>query len=139
MPNGETYVKVFGRNPAHVTEYRVAVCGGQVIDYAQKKRRRDYEGRFNPYIRSHGNGWIFAREEVSPPEAVLHAATDAIELLDLDFGAVDIGSDRGGSVCVYEVNTAPGVEGTSLDRWGDALGLSLRPGDIQHINGGFSL
>jgi glutathione synthase/RimK-type ligase-like ATP-grasp enzyme len=118
---GGVYVKVFGRNPAHVTEYRVAVCDGQVIDFAQKKRRTDHEGRIDPYIRSHRNGWVFCREGVTCPTDAHEAAVDAIVALGLDFGSVDLGVCRD-RVCVYEVNTAPGIEGTSHDRWSDALG-----------------
>jgi glutathione synthase/RimK-type ligase-like ATP-grasp enzyme len=122
---GGMYVKVFGRNPKHVTEFRVAVCGGEVIDFAQKKRRKDHEGRFNPYVRSHGNGWVFCREAVECPASAHAAAEDAVSSLGLDFGAVDLGVSRDGSVCVYEINTAPGIEGTSHDRWTDGLAKLL--------------
>lgn len=111
------YVKVFGRNPAHVTEYRVHVMGGQVIDFVQKKRRRDYEGRPHPYVRSWDNGWVFAREEVQLPEVADEASVKAVAALGLDFGAVDIGVSRDGHACVYEVNTAPGIEGTTIDAY----------------------
>lgn len=121
MASGATYVKVFGRNPQHVTEYRVHVVNGQVIDYAQKKRRSNYEQRPNPYIRSWGNGWVFARSGVVLPAAVNEAAREAVEALELDFGAVDVASDRNGGVCVYEVNTAPGLEGSTLTAYADAL------------------
>ena len=120
-----TFVKVFGRNPQHVTEYRVHVMGGQVIDFVQKKRRRDYEGRPNPYIRSHANGWIFAREEVELPEVAYSAATRATAALGLDFGGVDLGVCRDGRVCVYEINTAPGLEGTTLRRYADELSRNV--------------
>lgn len=115
------YVKVFGRNPKHVTEYRVAVCDGQVIDYAQKKRRRDYEGRINPYIRNHEQGWVFCREEIALPPELAGSAVEAVEALRLDFGSVDCALHRSGHTCVYEVNTAPGFEGTTGVRWRDAL------------------
>jgi len=132
--DGAAYVLVFGRNPAHVTEYRVAVCGGQVIDCSQKKRRRDYEGRIDPYIRSYGNGWIFAREGVECPESGAIAAIDAVEALELDFGAVDIGVHRHGHACVYEVNTAPGIEGTSHERWAEALASLTAPRETGHTD-----
>jgi hypothetical protein len=115
------YVKVFGRNPQHVTEYRVHVVGGQVIDFVQKKRSRSYEGRPDPYIRSYSKGWIFARTGVDLPQLVDEASTAAVRSLGLDFGAVDIGADRDGNVCVYEINTAPGIEGTTIGRYADAL------------------
>lgn len=118
---GGAFVKVFGRVPAHVTEYRVHVVGGQVIDFAQKKRRRDHEGPINPYIRSHENGWVFCRDGVELPPVAAEAAVQAVESLGLDFGAVDIAASRDGDTCVYEVNTAPGIEGASLSNYRDAL------------------
>ena len=120
-PDDDTYVKVFGRNPKHVTEYRVHVVRGEVIDFIQKKRRRDYEGTPNPYVRSHDNGWVFCREEIELPSVAHAAAQAAVEALALDFGAVDLGVCRDGTVCVYEVNTAPGIEGTTHDRYAVAL------------------
>lgn len=122
LPEGATYVKVFGRNPRHVTEYRVHICNGKVIDYQQKKRRRNYESRINPYIRGHRFGWIFARSDIPTiPWDVSCAATRATEVLGLTFGAVDIAASRHGGVCVYEINTAPGIEGTTLDAYAGAL------------------
>lgn len=115
------YVKVFGRNPQHVTEYRVHVVDGQVIDYVQKKRRSNYEQGINPYIRSWSNGWVFARTAVVLPAAVNEAAVASVEALGLDFGAVDVAANRDGGACVYEVNTAPGIEGSTVGAYATAL------------------
>ena len=41
-------------------EYRVHVFNGQVIDYAQKKARRDRPTTFSKYIRSYQNGWVLS-------------------------------------------------------------------------------
>lgn len=125
LDEGGVYVQAFGRNPQHVTEYRVAVCDGEVIDFAQKKRRKDYEGRINPYVRSHRNGWVFCREGVECPQSAYEAAIDSTQAVGLDFGSVDLGVHREGGVCVYEINTAPGIEGTSHARWADALSRIL--------------
>jgi hypothetical protein len=93
------YVKVFGRNPLNVDEYRA-----------------------NPYIRSHGNGWNFCREGIEHPDAVVNAAIACVQALGLDFGAVDIGHERGTDrVCVYECNSAPGLEGSTPGLYADSL------------------
>lgn len=116
------YVKGFGNE--NNIEYRAHVMGGQVIDITQKRQRRrsnGYEGPTDRTIRSASNGWVFCRQEVSCPEAVTSAATSAVESLGLDFAAVDIAQSTDGKVCVYEVNTAPGLEGTTLDRYQDGL------------------
>jgi hypothetical protein len=116
------YVKVFGRNPLNVDEYRAHVVGNEVIDLQQKKRSSSYEGISNPYIRSHGNGWNFCREGIEHPAAVINAAVSCVQALGLDFGAVDIGHERGTDrVCVYECNSAPGLEGSTPGLYADSL------------------
>jgi hypothetical protein len=98
-------------------EYRVHVVNGRVIDCVQKKKRLDFDGGIHG-IRNHANGWVFARNEVVVPESVQQAAVRAVRSLSLDFGAVDIGyTPEGEETFVYEVNTAPGLEGTTLERY----------------------
>lgn len=97
-------------------EYRIHVgdAGNTTIDMVQKKKRLDFEGGI-PGIRSHANGWVFARQDVTPPECVILAAKAAVKALGLDFGAVDVGyNETEDKAYVYEVNTAPGLEGTTL-------------------------
>ena len=121
LPESHVYVKAFGYNPAKVTEYRVHVIGGEVVDVVQKKRRREHEGEFNPYIRNKRYGWVFCREEVTCPESVIESGRRAVNSLGLDFGAADTAVSERGDACVYEVNTAPGLEGTTLVEYRDAL------------------
>ena len=109
-------------------EYRVHVFKGQVIDVIQKKKlsteQRELRGigGVNPYIRNHSNGYIFAREDISYPDSVKTVALNAIEDLQLDFGAVDvIVSGYSGGAFVLEVNSAPGCEGTTVLRYCDAI------------------
>lgn len=103
-------------------EYRVHIFNGQMIDYVQKKRvsseRRD--DTFNPYISSMEHGWVFTRTEVPEVPSVIRLATQAVTALGLDFGAVDIMTYEGRSY-VLEVNTAPGLAGTTLVKYGNAL------------------
>lgn len=109
------YTKYFTK----AEEYRVHVCNGIAFDWSQKKLRngaRDVEGH-SPYIRNHANGWIFARCDVNPPNSVLNASIRAVSIMGLHFGAVDVAINEDGEVVVFEVNTAPGLEGTTLQKY----------------------
>jgi hypothetical protein len=99
-------------------EYRVHVCGGQAVDIQRKARRKDVaDDDINWKIRNHDNGFIFARNEdgVVPPDVIVQAVK-AVNLLGLAFGAVDvIFNDKEQKAYVLEVNTAPGLSGSTLE------------------------
>lgn len=108
-------------------EVRVHVFKGTVIDFAQKKRMsserlRDEEiEEADDNIRSHGRGWVFARSGVEVSDAVKDVAIRAVSALGLDFGAVDIAITPQGVAKIYEVNSAPGLEGTTLESYSRAF------------------
>jgi glutathione synthase/RimK-type ligase-like ATP-grasp enzyme len=99
-------------------EFRVHVFKEKVIDYVCKRKRTGVEA--DPYIRSHNNGWVFCRDAITLSEGVKNEAVAAVKALGLDFGAVDV-VFRNGRAFVLEVNTAPGLEGTTLQRYADAF------------------
>ena len=97
-------------------EWRVHIFKG-VITYVQVKRRANgYQDNpnYQEDVRNHHTGWIYATENINPTDAVLRNAALAVAALGLDFGAVDIISRRD-EVWVLEVNTAPGLTGTTLE------------------------
>ena len=104
-------------------EYRIHVFRELgVIDVQQKRRNSEVSSEDrDPYIRNHDAGWVFCREEIHPPQAVLNVAVNSVLALGLDFGAVDIGFHNNIGVCVYEVNTAPGLEGQTLTNYINAF------------------
>lgn len=105
----------------HKHEFRVHVFKGKVIDVQQKKKRIG-SPTINSGIRNHSNGWIYARCDISPPTNVLTSAVEAVTLLGLDFGACDIGyRERDNKAFLFEVNTAPGLHGTTLQNYVDAF------------------
>lgn len=111
------FVKYFRRRH----EYRVHVFDGQVIDVQQKKRRRG-SGECNNYVRSYDNGWVFCREDVVVPDVVKDASIRAAQALGLTFGGVDVGYNQARNMaCVFEVNSAPGIEGSTLDSYAEAI------------------
>lgn len=112
-------------------EYRVHIFNGEMIDFVQKKRvsseRRD--DSFNPYISSMEHGWVFTRTDVPEVPSAIRIAKQAVSALGLDFGAVDIMFYEGRSY-VLEVNTAPGLAGTTLVKYGNALRRLMGVGEL---------
>lgn len=125
--NGDDPAQINPRCPLFVKyikkrdEYRIHVFRGQVMDFQQKRVRENSEGN-NFQIRNYNNGWVYCRENVNPPQEVLQQAISAVNTLGLDFGAVDIGwNHHYQQATVYEVNTAPGLYGTTLNRYAQAI------------------
>ena len=109
----------------HRREFRIHVWRGRVIDQVEKLKRRGYEGR-NSWIRNYNNGYVFARNGVQIPEVVKQEAIRACQALGLDFGAVDVAfREKEGRAFVFEVNTAPGMEGTTIQRYANAIRQEL--------------
>ena len=105
-------------------EFRVHVFRGAVVDVAEKRRRNKAARpeHFDGYIRNHGNGWVFCRDDITRPADLDQLAVAAVRALGLDFGAVDIiWNERDNKSYVLEVNTAPGLEGTTLEKYKNAI------------------
>lgn len=118
-------------------EYRVHIMGGQVIDVQRKARRSDVPDEdVNWQVRNHQNGFCYMRENVNPDTDVIVQALNAIEALGLDFGAVDVIWNRyQGKAYVLEVNTACGLEGTTLERYKVAFQELLTLGEVTPLEG----
>ena len=104
-------------------EFRVHVMGSTVIDVQQKRRSRDVDDAdVNWQVRNLAGGFIFARENLEVPQQVLDEAVKAVIALELDFGAVDIifNTNRGVGY-VLEVNTACGLQGSTLETYANAF------------------
>lgn len=101
-------------------EFRVHVFQGQVIDVCEKRRfrRERRPEHFDGFIRNHINGWVFARDNVVSPPDMAALSIGACRATGLDFGAVDIiWNERENKSYLLEVNTAPGLEGTTLKKY----------------------
>lgn len=103
-------------------EYRVHVFRGNSFFVQRKARKKDVpDDQVNWMIRNHGNGFIFAHKDIEINKERDAAAITAVETLGLDFGAVDIMLGKDGQWYVLEVNTACGLEGTTLDKYVEQL------------------
>jgi len=98
-------------------EYRVHVFNGKSIDVQRKARRLDCEEP-NWRVRNYDNGFIYARDGLVAPSSVTEVAVKAMGKTKLNFGAVDVlFNDKKDRAVVLEVNTAPGLVGTTLTNY----------------------
>lgn len=107
-------------------EFRYHVVNGTVIHIAEKMRvgKAKRGDNYDAYIRSHNRGWVLAFGHLPgnpPPDGGDGIAVKACKELSLDFGAVDMGWNAADGFFVLEVNTAPGIEETSLERYVEAI------------------
>lgn len=105
-------------------EYRLHVFNGKILDLVEKKRRSGFGGDNShcKYIRSYERGWVMCRDGVTVEERVKAEAIKAVSALGLDFGAVDLVLRKNdNSPVVLEVNTAPGLQGTTLENYKKAI------------------
>lgn len=106
------------------SEWRVHVVGDEAILVQRKARKRDVpDSEVNWKVRNHDNGFIFARNEgEAPPSNIIEQAVAVVKACGLDFGAVDlIYNERANIAYVLEVNTACGMEGSTLDDYVEAF------------------
>lgn len=106
-------------------EYRVHIFDGNVIDITKKVRNED---DFEPdpteeeiMIKSHRNGWNFARGGIKFNPQLGRVAIKSVKALGLDFGAVDIIKGEDNELYVLEVNTAVGLGNTTLNSYSNAI------------------
>lgn len=111
-------------------EYRVHVAFHDAI-HIQKKKKLTPEELLNreivpisPLIRNSSNGYVFSSNidlEGDKLEAIVIPAIQSVQALGLDFGAVDLIVGKDGNIYVLEVNTAPGIEEVTLERYVEAF------------------
>jgi len=105
----------------HKHEYRVHVFKGEIL-YVQQKKKVLGSNIRSTGIRNRGNDWVYCKPTDHPSELLLSSCVRAVQLLGLDFGAVDIGHRvRDNRFFVFEINTAPGLIGTTLDKYAQAI------------------
>jgi hypothetical protein len=130
LPKGDHLSDYYSQVIPKKAEFRVWVFRDKhlatyekVLDYPAKNGR----GGRNKEVWNWRNGYAYHFVEPSAVnDRLKNLAVEAIDALNLDFGAVDVLESKTGVFYVLEVNTAPGVEGrrqgiTSLvnciERW----------------------
>lgn len=118
LPRAPLYTKLLKKKK----EFRVHVMDGEVIDVQEKRKRSDYEGEFDSTVRNYHTGWVYCRGNIEQPDGLAEQAIGAVQALGLDFGAVDILYNQHYNTCtILEVNTAPGLEGTTITNYEQAF------------------
>lgn len=103
-------------------EFRVHVLNGAVIDVQEKRRRSNYDGERDTRVRNLANGYVFCRGDIVEPPGLRELALAATASLGYNLGAVDVAWNERSNTCfVLEVNSTPGMEGTTLEKYADAI------------------
>ena len=104
-------------------EYRVHVFNGEVIDVQQKKKKRGFdENSRDTRVRNLQNGYVYTRNDITPPTGLSELAINAVNAVGYRYGAVDIIYNEKRNQCfVLEVNSRPGLMGTTLSKYSQAL------------------
>lgn len=111
-------------------EYRVHIVKDRVVDVQRKALRNGWaeqHGTVNWKVRNLANGFVYMRNGINPPQSVLDVSVRAVSTIGLDFGAVDvIFNEKRNQPYVLEINTAPGIEGTTVENYVEAFkGINL--------------
>jgi glutathione synthase/RimK-type ligase-like ATP-grasp enzyme len=115
--------KLYVRYIKKVREIRVHVMNGCVIFAQEKKRKVEVpDNEVNWQVRNLAGGFIYANQDIVLEEIEKNQAISAVQCLDLDFGAVDmIYNSKEDRWYVLEINTAPGLAGSTLAAYTEAF------------------
>ena len=132
LKHGDFYVKYVETT----AEYRVHIFKGLSILLGFKEPRSDKAWKetgqeHHPSFRTYQLGWTIEYPKVSHGEfgpipwsrrlALRKLGREAVAALGYDFGAVDIGLGKDDKIIVFEVNSAPGLEGCEIDPYVEAM------------------
>jgi glutathione synthase/RimK-type ligase-like ATP-grasp enzyme len=122
IPEAPLYVEYIPKKE----EFRVHVINGRAVDVARKARSKAVpDHKVDWQMRNTKGGFIFARKGVEdfPHLDRLKVMGElAVQHIGLDFGAVDvIWNEKQGRFYVLEINTAPGLQGSTLGVYAEGL------------------
>lgn len=120
----DTRANLYTKYVKKETEFRIHIVQGNVIDRQRKGLAEEFKGRAdnNFLIRNLANGFVYVRNNIEVPADVETQALLAMGSSGLDYGAVDVLWNRASQKAyVLEINTAPGLTGTTPQNWARAL------------------
>ena len=120
LQKGDYYVE-----PVYTThEFRVHVWFDHAFRTGLKIPNRDPH---HGVIRTQNSGWGLTYDQHALLDTQIDrrpiraAAVAAVKALGYDFGAVDVGYNKAQGPIVFEVNSAPGLEGMTVERYGERI------------------
>lgn len=118
FPNAPLYTEYIAKK----VEYRVHVFNREVIDIQQKKKRRGFDDERNTRVRNTANGYVYCRDGIDPPNGIADLSIRATAACNYQYGAVDvIYNKKMDKLFVLEVNSRPGLMGTTLEKYSEAI------------------
>lgn len=115
-------IPVFTKYKKKKREFRVHVFKNQVVNVVEKRKRKEFAGERDTKIRNLANGYVFCQTVENEPEGLRALALQAAQVSPSDFRGVDIGyNEKKNELFVIEVNSAPGIEGTNVDKYLEAM------------------
>jgi len=103
-------------------EYRVHIFKDQVVQVLEKRKRKEFSGERETKIRNTANGYVFCSENVIEPVGIRELALKASKVTNSMFKGVDIGfNEKLNELFVIEVNSAPGIQGSNVARYIEAI------------------
>lgn len=102
-------------------EFRVHVFKDKVVAVVEKKLRSNWDGPRDSKIRNLANGYVFCSCD-NEPEGIRELARKAGGAVQSDFKGIDIGYNaKNDELFVIEVNSAPGIEGSNIGKYVQAI------------------
>lgn len=105
-------------------EYRVHIFRDKVVQILEKRRGENYTGESK--VRNTANGYVFCQQNITLPVGgetrLNNLALEAAKVTSSVFKGVDIGyNEKKDFLFVIEVNSAPGIEGSNVDKYVGAI------------------
>lgn len=103
-------------------EFRVHIFRDKVVAITEKRKRAGFEGQRDTKIRNLANGYVFCQTVENLPAGIEALALAASKVTPSDFKGVDLGyNERNNDLFVIEVNSAPGIQGSNIDAYVEAI------------------
>lgn len=101
-------------------EFRIHVFKDKVVHVLEKRKKKGVV--CDAKVRNTANGYVFCSDNVEEPEGLRELALKASKVTTSDFKGVDIGwNEKKQELFVIEVNSAPGITGTNIQRYVNAI------------------